>query len=163
MKRLGFLLVPIVILFTACIDSLSTDRNSFSEFHHIDRTEWLYSDNIVFQADSLRDSTLTGTLLLSIRHTAAYPYSNIWIEISHKDEADSSICFVDTLDVVLANQFGHWYGKGMGSSLQLTDTISNNFRLVRGVPLTVRHIMRVDTLYGIEQIGVIFTPTNTAR
>ena len=67
---------------------------------------------------------------------------------------------VDTVDVRLADTFGRWYGTGIGVSYQRIDTIYPSISIPVGAPVTVRHIMRVDTVTGIEQIGLILTPEN---
>ena len=60
----------------------------------------------------------------------------------------------DTIQLVLADDFGRWYGSGSGVSYQYTDTLSRSFRAFRNKPLKLRNIMRRDTLPGIEQVGL---------
>lgn len=135
----------------------SGDDNYFSAFKSPADTRWVYDDHAVFMPDTLRDSVSTGgMLLLSVRHTNGYPYRNLWLELSWPDDKDS--IRTDTINVILADVYGNWNGKGMGVSWQHTDTISKNYTLVRRRPMTLRHIMRSDTLEGIEQIGLIYLP-----
>ena len=90
-----------------------------------------------------------------VRHTAGYAYSNLWLEVSYPS-ADSLP--PDTVNVRLSNSFGDWYGKGLGLSYQLTDTVGRRLKLSAPATLSVRHIMRVDRLEDIEQIGVLILP-----
>lgn len=46
----------------------------------------------------------------------------------------------------------------MGLTFQLADTVYRDFTVYNGAPIRLRHIMRVDTVTGIEQIGISFTP-----
>ncbi len=161
MKALaGLLTVLLAVMTTACYRQTavsSGDENYFSAFMSPEDTKWLYDELAVFRPDTLRDSVATGgTLLLSVRHTNSYPYRNLWLELAYP--ADDSTIVADTVNIVLADVYGNWTGKGMGVSHQLTDTVSTDFRLVRKKPVTVRHIMRTDTLEGIEQIGIIYLP-----
>lgn len=132
------------------------DDNYFSAFGTIDGAGWRYSEPVPAVVDTLRDSCAAGALVLSLRHTAGYRYSNIWLELS-KARHDS-VVMRDTFDIVLCDDYGNWYGTGMGTSLQVTDTLSRNFTLCRGDTLMLRHIMRLDTLEGVERVGLIFIP-----
>lgn len=157
MKRLSIIVV-VTLLLSACISDIASKPNSFSDYGEPADCEWLYWRPFVFSPDSIADSSVTGTLLISIRHTAAYPYSNIWVELSNGMPDDSATYRCDTFDIELADAFGHWYGKGMGVSLRRTDTVATNYTIHRGQPLTLRHIMRTDTLPQVEQVGLIFLP-----
>ena len=62
----------------------------------------------------------------------------------------------DTINVPLADDFGRWYGRGVGVSFATIDTLPGSYTLLRQRPVYVRHIMRCDTLGDIEQIGLVF-------
>lgn len=130
--------------------------NYFSSFGTIGSDGWRYDAPVPMPVDTLRDSTATGTLVLSLRHGADYRYSNIWLEIS-KARRDS-VVMRDTFDIILADDFGNWRGKGMGTTLQLTDTLRRHFTISRGDTLMLRHIMRLDTLEAVERVGLILIP-----
>ncbi len=133
------------------------DDNYFSGFATFGDNRWLYSEPVEMRVDTLRDSIAHGgTLLLSLRHTDGYEYSNIWLELSYMP--DDSTVVADTLNVMLADVYGRWLGHGSGPSLQLTDTVAKDFMLKRGMPLKLRHIMRLDTLTNIEQVGIVYLP-----
>lgn len=132
------------------------EDNYFSDFKSMPDACWLYDEGVVFTADTLRDSIATGSLILALRHSAAYPYRNVYIELQYNERPDSSI--KDTFNIILADIYGHWRGKGMGSSLMITDTLYKRFQLAQNMPLNLRHILRVDTLEGIEQVGLTFIP-----
>ncbi len=157
MRRLPAVIAG-ALLCAGCVSGFMQDGNSFSSFVRMPSAQWLYSSECVFTPDSLADSTAQGTLMLSLRHTASYPYSNIWIELACGDPSDSADFRRDTFDIVMADTFGRWCGSGMGTSFRLTDTLVRDFTLVRNRPLTVRHIMRADTIDGIEQVGIVFVP-----
>lgn len=60
------------------------------------------------------------------------------------------------MNVRLADIYGRWFGHGLGTSYQITDTLPGRVELCRGTRVVLRHLMRVDTLSGIEQVGVSF-------
>lgn len=127
--------------------------NSFSSYEFLPQDGWRYGDIIEFRPE-MADSTATGVLTLSLRHTNDYAYSNLWLEVSVRD---SSQQFTDTINVVMADRLGRWLGRGIGTDFQSTDTIAQRIRMNRGTEIKVRHIMRVDNLTDVEQIGIAFT------
>lgn len=146
-----------------------------SVFHNIDPKGWAYGDTLDFDVSdtaiipddtrSLSDGTMsdstasdstsltTGDIILVIRHSNAYEYSNIWLNLRYQTE---NAIVNDTLNVSLADDFGNWYGKGMGVSYQFSDTVARNVTIDTSSPIKLWHIMRADTLPDIEQIGIIF-------
>lgn len=157
MRYLLFLMAAIAV--TACNGTGlhgNGDDNYFSAYGNIEGDGWQYSRPVPVVVDTLRDSMAVGTLVLSVRHGADYRYSNIWLELSrsHRD----SVVRRDTFDIILADDYGNWRGHGMGTSLQFTDTLCRNFTIHRSDTLMLRHIMRLDTLDGIERVGIMFIP-----
>lgn len=133
------------------------DDNFYSAFTTFPGAEWQYAAPQDFVVDTLRDSVCpSGTLLLTLRHTEAYEYSNIWLEITY--DADDSTAVADTVNIILADSFGHWRGRGSGASFQVTDTLRRRMPLRRQQRIALRHIMRVDTLQNIEQAGITYLP-----
>ena len=51
-------------------------------------------------------------------------------------------------------KFGRWLGSGFGASYQNSAMINQSTVIDVTRPVEVRHIMRVDTLHGIDQIGI---------
>ena len=117
---------------------------------------WAYGENFAFPAiknDSLTAIPDSTRLVLAVRHTNDYEYANLWLAVSYRTREDSVVA--DTVDIKLADDFGKWYGSGIGLTVMRYDTLT--LRHPRRVlsEVDVRHIMRVDTIRGIEQIGVL--------
>lgn len=121
----------------------------------VDTGGWNYGDTLHFDLGTQEDPVIDGRLAVVVRHTAGYAYSNLWLEVSYPP-ADS--LRPDTFNVRLSNSFGDWYGKGLGLSYQLTDTVDRKLNLSAPATLSVRHIMRTDRLEDIEQIGLLILP-----
>lgn len=145
---------PAVLLTAVCVSCATSDeRGSYAP---VDASGWLYSDTLrlAFEpADS--DSLIEGRLAVTVRHSADYAYSNIWLEVSYPP-CDSLI--PDTLNIRLADSYGNWFGKGLGLSFQLCDSTARHISLKAPATVNVRHIMRVDRLEDIEQVGVVIIP-----
>lgn len=149
-----------VLVITACnglVGRGDGDDNRFSDFADLPRQGWLYTEPLEFEPDTLRDSIVNaGTMLISVRHGKDYLYRNLWLEVSYADT--DSTRHADTLNIELADAMGHWKGRGMGLSLELLDTVPGLMPLAEHRAVRVRHIMRADTLRGIERIGVVYVP-----
>lgn len=145
-------------ILTLCLGACAPGHNNYSHFFTLPANGWAYSDTLTF-LPSMDDSVATGNVAIAVRHSAVYPYANLWLEISSDGDplaGMSQIC--DTVNIRLCDRTGRWLGRGMGVSFQISDTLHRHYTLADSVPLYVRHIMRVDTLYDIEQIGLIFVP-----
>ena len=120
---------------------------------------WRYNDTVTFVPAAVDTplSAATGRVILAVRHSAAYRYSNLWVELSYPTPTDS-VAQRDTVNIVLADVYGHWLGRGAGVSYVLTDTLPRRYSVSDSASLSLRHIMRLDTVADIEQIGLIFVP-----
>lgn len=90
-------------------------------------------------------------LALTIGHSDAFPYSNLWLEAKYVT-GDTIVC--DTFNIRMADSFGRWYGKGMGVDYQLCDTVTTSYRIKGDTKLHIRHVMRVENLPEIFRIGL---------
>lgn len=148
-QRLSICLLAVVALCVAC----SRPTQLPGEFIAIDNAEWPYGKSLVFNSAA---DTLTANIDhvdVSVRHTDAYAYANLWLEMAY-ESGDSTVR--DTLNVVLSNGFGKWLGSGSGPVIQHTVPFALRHRPDSCTQFAVRHIMRVDVLDGIEQIGLTF-------
>ena len=62
------------------------------------------------------------------------------------------------MTIPLADRFGKWRGSGVGISFQIVDTVGVIKNHSAGAKVRIRHLMRRDTLPGINQVGVFFVP-----
>lgn len=119
-----------------------------SIYHDIPPQGWSYAHTLTFD---LKPGD--GELLVGIRHDTTYPYSNLWLEIS--DNAGSR---PDTVEITLCDNFGRWLGNGFGGSYQLETPVKKNCHVDSATIFKVRHIMRIDTIHGIDQLGLHLNP-----
>ncbi len=142
------LILAAIITISACSD---TERSAFSD---IDAPGWRYGDTITF-IPSDTAVCAAGAIAVAVRHTNGYEYSNLWVELTYTSP-DTTVA--DTFNIVLADDFGHWRGKGVGIGYQVVDTLLRDVTIDTSAPMLLRHVMRTDTLQDIQQIGIIFTP-----
>lgn len=152
-KAINRIAVAVALCAATICTGCSPAGNSFSNYEFLPQDGWHYGDTIVFRPE-IADSTAIGVLTLSLRHTNDYAYSNLWLEVSVRD---SSRQLTDTFNVVMADRLGRWLGRGIGTDFQSTDTIAPRIRVNRDTEIRVRHIMRVDNVRDVEQIGIVFT------
>lgn len=124
---------------------------------------WAYGETFEFvPTPGFADSDGTARIAVAVRHTDSYLYSNLWLELATPVAGTDSMR-LDTLNIRLADNFGKWYGRGSGVSFVLSDTLPGRFVYDEEHPARLRHIMRVDTLHDIEQIGVVYFEPQSAR
>lgn len=127
-------------------------HNDFSQFHDLSPDGWHFGDSLKYHF-SPADSVVCGDLTLSIRHSNDYIYSNLFLEVTVSDSLSTRR---DTVALTLADDFGRWHGRGIGTDFQVSDTIARNASFRRPVDIAVRHVMRDDILRHIEQVGISF-------
>lgn len=152
MKLGGLLLATTVMLPVLC--ACSPPGNDYAEYVNLPSQGWKYGDTIFFTPVHY-DSICRGRLVVGVRHRNDFPYTSLWLETTVEDDGHR---VTDTMEIVLADSFGSWTGRGIGASFQKADTIAGTFRHVSGSRVAVRHIMRADTLRGITQAGIFFVP-----
>lgn len=148
-------IIPIIVLVTLLLGACGSGKRDYSRWDHLPAKGWAYGDTIsllpVDTTLSDNDSIVTGALEVALRHSSDYPYSNLWLEVTYHSERHM---MRDTLDITLADVYGRWLGSGFGASYQQSVLINPSAVIDVTRPVMVRHIMRVDTLQGIDQVGV---------
>ena len=152
MKAFSVAFAPVAILLALLTASCAPKGNRFSDFRDLPAEGWKYQSRIAFEPD-IADSVASGRLIVSLRHTNDYPYSNLWLEVAVKDSLTSS---VDTLNIRLSDPHGRWLGHGIGTDFQVSDTLARPVILTKASQITLRHIMRVDNLPEVSQLGLEF-------
>lgn len=130
------------------------DENSFSSYRNISLDEgWCYGDTLTF-IPVHADSIATGDCWVIVRHSNEYPYANLWLELTYT--AADGLEMRDTVNMTLADAYGHWQGQRLGLHYQHRVKALGGVEHVIGSPLRIRHIMRVDTVKEIDLIGIEF-------
>lgn len=150
-------LLYISLITTLALGSCAGGGRDYSSWSQIPSEGWLYTDTMsLLPVDTSltdNDSIVSGAAIkVALRHSNDYPFSNLWLELTY--HSDNGRMMRDTLDMRLADVYGRWLGSGFGASYQQELTVSPSAVVDVTRPLLLRHIMRVDTLRGIEQVGI---------
>lgn len=111
----------------------------------------------VFKFD-IKDTTARYNLYFIIRHTEAYPFSNIWVNIYSK-QPGSKKYEQSRIEIPLAEPSGKWLGRGMGEIWEQRMPIMRNdnpmlFNKPGTYEIKFEQNMRVNPLPEILQVGL---------
>jgi len=141
-------LIALLLLLVSC-----TKNRLFDDMKSIPSEGWKANSNIVFDA-TVNDTSVAYDILLNVRNTASYEFSNLWlfIEIS----APNGDTMIDTVEFKLADMNGKWLGSGLGTINSVLLPYKSNIQFpYRGIyTFEIQQAMRKDILHGIKDIGV---------
>ena len=147
--RISVLLITTILIATAC------DKEVFhNESVHIKNNEWKASDTLFYSFNS-KDTLSSYDFYFEIRNTTDYDMQNLYLFITAYYPGNTFSR--DTAECILAAPDGNWYGKGMGKHKD------NRFLFRKGVRfrkpgnyvIAVNQAMRIDTLKGISDVGIL--------
>ncbi len=143
-----------LISFVACNDPYLV----YEENLEIPKGEWIVSEKARIEVP-VEDTVSQHNFLINVRNTEEYPYRNLYVFV--KTTFPNGKTSRDTVGIVLADATGKWLGSGSGylrSSRYPTNAImysyNKRFPMSGKYIFEIQHAMRVDTLYGIRNIGL---------
>ena len=151
MSKFKWLTAIVVFL---CFAACNGGTGRYSSFADLPAEGWAYVDSITVRPCGV--TAQANTMTVAVRHNDGYPYRNIWIEVCYPD-CKGTVCR-DTLNIELADTYGRWLATGFGDTRQIGRQLPGAVNIADSSYVRIRHIMRLDTLHGIEQIGVTIEP-----
>jgi len=144
-------IISITIIASCFCLSCSNDI-VYNKFQPIQDKVWDKQAEYFFTFD-ITDASVLYDISLQLRNNNMYPYQNLWV-ISEERHIDS-IYRKDTLEFMLADDFGRWTGNGI-ALFQSQMILRDNYQFPDTGQYTIgiRHGMRDDKLKGIEDIGL---------
>ncbi len=143
-----FLIAFVALNLTACSDGVL-----FDEIISLDPHGWKGKDKVGFRAE-VKDTAQIYSFKIHIRNAEDYRYSNLYVFMQTRFP-NGNITH-DTLECVLADPFGKWYGKSSGRysdhSIVLNPVIK--FPLVGTYDFELEQAMRDEPLEGIHAVGI---------
>lgn len=128
----------------------------FQKEEGIPKNQWNFNFTPSFTFD-ITDTTAAYQPFFIIRHTQAYPYSNLWLWVYAKTPGDTTIKKA-RINIVLAEPSGKWLGRGMGEIYEQRIPIDLREILTFGksgtYKLSLEQNMRLNPLPEILNVGV---------
>lgn len=145
-------IITLSTLFSACVES-----PHYQKTYSIPKNEWHYNFRPTFKFD-ITDTTSLYNLYFVIRHTEAYPYSNIWIWVYTRKPGDT-VFNKTRLEIPLSEPGGKWLGRGMGTIWEQRMPISGDGDTImlrkKGTwEIRLEQNMRINPLPEVLQIGL---------
>jgi gliding motility-associated lipoprotein GldH len=150
MKRpalIGLLLLSLILV-TAC-----GKKNMYLRNYPIGREGWPATEIKRFEVP-VTDTKGAYTLYLQVRNDGRYESSNLWLFVTTHSPTGAMIR--DTVECKLADEQGHWLGRGSGGrySLEIPYRYSIRFPDAGTYLIEVEHGMRATVLTYITDLGI---------
>ena len=141
--------VAVVLLFNAC-----TQIEIFEKDTAIPKYEW--QQNFYAKGDFLiTDTASPYNIYLVLRHTDAYQYNNIWLNVGLQPPGDTM--HVQKVDLSLGDDARGWYGSGMNDIWEVRSLLNNGARRFKQpgkYSFTISQIMRDNPLLNVMSAGL---------
>ena len=146
---LSILIIGGFVWLTAC-----TQLNIYEKSKPIPNHQWAYDLKPGFDF-LIQDTNASYNLYVVLRHTDAYRYNNLWVNVGTQSPKDS-IRF-QKFELQLGNDAKGWEGTGMDDIWEVRKMITNGpvrFNKTGNYHFTVAQIMRENPLPNILSIGI---------
>jgi gliding motility-associated lipoprotein GldH len=125
----------------------------FEENRRIPGRSWNKEQIMQFMV-LVKDTIQSHNIYLNIRNSGKYKNSNLFLFITTQAPNGSSIR--DTMECILADAKGKWYGNGLGDVYYVRIPFKTNviFPYQGMYTFEIQHAMRTDDLKGITDVGL---------
>ncbi len=137
-----------LLIFSACDTTLLYEKNLA-----IDTEGWKIEIPAEFELE-VTDTLSPHNFYINLRHSTDYKYSNIYLFLDTYFPGNSQTR--DTIEIILADIKGEWFGKGMGKIKENQVMLQKNFVFPMSgtYKFNIEQGMRDDFLIGVEDIGI---------
>lgn len=116
--------------------------------------DWAYSfmPEIRF---TVTDTTSHYDVYITLRHTEAYAYRNLWLKIHTRRPGENKFR-TEQLELILQDEEGRWLGKGMDDIYELRLPLFSSIRFTQKGEYVIKleQVMRDNPLSGILNAGI---------
>lgn len=157
MRRKAYLsqhFLVVFIIITSTFLTACTRLDVFEKNMVIPKNQWPYSLHPAFDF-IIKDTTASYNLYIVLRHTDAYRYNNIWLNVGTQSPGDSTR--YQKFELQLGTDAKGWEGTGMDDIWELRKLITNGpvkFNKAGNYHFSVAQIMRENPLHHIMNIGI---------
>ncbi|MGL4364004.1 MAG: gliding motility lipoprotein GldH [Bacteroidales bacterium] len=137
-----------VVIFGAC------SKNVVYEYYKPIENKIWHKDSLITFYVPIEDTLSNNTIYINLRNTSAYPYCNIFFFIT--TYLPTGVYIKDTVEYMLADQYGKWYGKGFSHLLdnRLLYQKQVHFPQSGVYRFEIQQGMRNETLQYISDVGI---------
>ncbi len=149
--KLQFLVLPIVycLLFSSC-----NQLDVYEKHTVIPKHEWQSSFSAT--GDFIITDTISAySIYLVLRHTDAYQYNNIWLNIGLQAPGDSM--YIQKVNLILGDDASGWEGTGMNDIWEIRKLLNGKprrFKQAGKYSFTISQIMRNNPLLNVMSAGL---------
>lgn len=144
-KISGFLLLMSIV---AC--NTSEDQVMMN---HVDN-KWDKKNQQKFNLD-ISDPENAKNIIFVVRNNNEYPYNNLFLISTIKGDKNK-VLKIDTVNYILAKPNGEWLGSGFGATKEILFQYKVGYQFPANgkYHIEIKHGMRMNTLPGIEDLGI---------
>lgn len=134
--------------------------NHFEKNVEIPKQQWSYNFQPEFTFD-IADTLSLHNIFIVIRHTDAYAYNNIWLNVSTLQPGNSNYD-TERFEFSLQEADGKWLGTGYGDIWEVRHPLLQNiqFKKKGSYKIRLHQIMRDDPLHHIMNAGIRIEKTS---
>ena len=142
----------IVLVFAGLVISACNSGLVISENVEVE-DPWDKNDTVFFNFE-INDTLTNFDFFINIRHKISYPYQNIFFFVN--TEFPNGNLTSDTIECVLADVRGKWYGTGLSDVKENKILITKNLRFPVTGNYQIKFVqaMRQENLHGLADIGI---------
>lgn len=147
-KNILHIAILALVLLAAC-----SPQPVYEQYRPVSPSGW-NADSLEKFSFSIEDTLQPYNVKVNIRNKGDYEFSNLWLFVDIVSP-DSSV-IRDTVEFLLAEPGGKWYGRGIGDLFDAQYLYRSNVRLPMCGEYTIilQQGMRDDNLKGIHDIGL---------
>lgn len=137
----------------SCLLISCNNGRVFEKNYKIPEGIWDRYKPITFEVQ-IDDTISAHNLYINVRNSSLYPMRNLFIYV--RTTAPSGHSRTDTVEIMLADEKGRWYGNGLGDILDLSQLYKENIRFAQeGLYIfSYEQAMRVENLPYILDVGL---------
>ena len=152
----NYLIKTVLVFFiTTLFLNSCTEIDLFEKNISIPNIEWSNSFN-ASGSFIIKDTVSTYNVYLVLRHTDAYPYNNIWLNVGLQSPGDADLQF-QKINLYLGSDAHGWEGIGMNDIWEVRKLISGapkKFIKAGEYNFSISQLMRNNPLNNVISVGV---------
>ncbi|MFO8236068.1 MAG: gliding motility lipoprotein GldH [Bacteroidales bacterium] len=143
----------ITVLATLLIVYSCNPDRIYNESTDLKNAKWDTS-NVLSYRFNIEDTINAHHVFFYVRHTSEYQYQNLYLFV--ETTSPEGFTVKDTLELMLANDKGQWYGKGWGDVFEVSVPYKEYVRFPKSGTYTIdiQQGMRANPLKHVTDFGI---------